>query len=158
MKKIFTQSLIVAICLLTGLLAQAQNKVTGITITPDQVGNVTYGSVLSATYTVTLTKEDGLGNGTTNLTVNWLGTTPSGVSISPLFSTPVSLPDGNTTQDVTLTITSDATTDAGSYSFTVSSTNDVFTSVASSFLVDQAVLTVTTVGIDKIYDGTNAAT
>ncbi len=156
MKKIFTQSLIVVICLLPCLLAQAQNKVTGIAITPTQVGIVTYGNASSATYTVTLTTDGGSPDGTSDLSLNWVA--PAGVSYSFSPASPVTLAAGSISQNVTLTITSDGTTDAGSYNFTVSCTNDVFTSGNASFVVAQAPLTIAALPQTKTYVKTVSTT
>ena len=141
---------------MVGLLTQGQNKVIGIAVPATQTGAITYGTVSSATYVVTLTTDGGSPDGTSDLNLTWSGATPSGISVdfSPVNS--ILLPATSATQDVTLTITSAANTDAGTYNFTVSSTNDPQTSGTVSFIVDQAPLVITANDQNKTYGTTLA--
>src|SRR6516164_7752451 len=79
-KKTTTGIFVIALFFLPGSLTQAQNRVTAITLPTTQTGSVTYGNPSGATYAVTLTTNGGPGDGSSNITLNWTGATPSGVS------------------------------------------------------------------------------
>ena len=136
--------------------AQGQNKVTAITVSATQTGAITYGTAASATYIVNLTTDGSNTDGSTVLTLNW--TPPAGVIFSPAS---VTIPADSTSQNVTLTITSAANTQAGAYNFTVTSTDNygaIASNPASSFVVNKRPLTITATGINKAYDGNTTAT
>ena len=137
-------------------LTQGQNKITAIAVPPTQSGIIAYGTASSATYIVTLTTDGGSPDGNSDLTLNWSGPTPAGAIVTFSPASPVSLPANSTTQDVTLTITSAANTQAGNYNFTISGTNDPQTSGTSSFIVDQNALTITADDQNKTYGTTLA--
>ncbi|MBN9349229.1 MAG: Ig-like domain repeat protein [Chitinophagaceae bacterium] len=135
---------------------QAQNKVTEISVDAAQTGTLTYGISSYVTYNVTIKSDGAATAGSTTLSLNW-GTTPAGVSFSPAT---VTIPAGNTITTATLTVTSAVNTAAGSYSFTVTSTDSygsITSSSSSSFVVDKATLNVTARASDKVYDGNTTA-
>jgi subtilisin-like proprotein convertase family protein len=132
--------------LMSGIQAQ-KNLVTDITVSTPQSGPLTYGNVSSVTYTVTLTSPGGTSDGLTVLSLNWAPSL-AGVTFPP---TSVSVPAANTTTLVPITISTDGTTPAGNYNFTVISSDGLHTSGNASFVVDNAPLNITATGQSKVY-------
>ncbi|MGL2965234.1 beta strand repeat-containing protein [Flavobacterium sp. XGLA_31] len=123
-------------------------KVTGISVS-SQSTTVTYGTASSTTYTLTLT-ESGNGNGSSVLSINW--TPPAGVTVTGLGTTALT---GNG-QTVTITITTDGTTSAGTTPFTISSTVNVVTSASADYVVSKRALTITANNASKTYGTTQS--
>jgi hypothetical protein len=124
------------------------NKVvltTGISVAT-QVGIPVAGTPSSATYLVTLTCTGGATTANSTQSITWSPTTPVGVSptISAVaLPTTVSLTGSQVTITYTLTLTTNAITAAGSYSFTLTTTNNAATSATVAFNVSGPTNTLT---------------
>ena len=144
------RTLLIVIFFLSTTYIRAQNKVTGITVSPTQTGSLVYGASSGVTYDITITSDGAATDGSSTLSLNWV-TPPTGVTFLP----------GNTTvtantlsTNVTLTLSSNGTAPAGNYSFTVTSTDSygVVTSASnSSFVIDAAPLAITVDNQNKTY-------
>jgi len=136
--------------------AFSQTKITGLTVSASQTGSLIYGTGASVTYTVNITSSTGSGNGSEALSFNWIGNTPTGVTLSPS-----SLNPKNTTT-FTLTVTTSNTTSAGTYNFTITSTHTGGTATSpapSSLVIGTKALTITGLGVsNKVYDGNTTGT
>lgn len=126
----------------------APYSVTAIKVSTTQSGRVTYGTAGAATYTVTLTESgNGIPSGAnTALTLNWK-TIPKGVTFTPVNTTNLT----RNGQTISLRLTTTALTEAGTYSFTVSSSNGSKISGSASFVVSPRTLTIKANNQSKIY-------
>jgi hypothetical protein len=137
----------------------AAAKITGINISPTQSTSVTYGSITSVTYNITLTPSNDNSAGSTTLSLG--GTVlPSGATVN--FSTnPVVLPaNSNATIPITLTITNATNTPAGVIpGITVRATSSPNqTSNTFSYVVNQKTLNITPPSVaSKVYDGSSTS-
>ncbi|WP_162128389.1 MBG domain-containing protein [Flavobacterium phycosphaerae] len=131
-------------------ISAANYRVTAISV-GSQSTTVTYGTVSSTTYTLTLSE---IGNGnpasTSILSINW--TPPTGVTVSGLGTINLT-GDGQT---VTFTVTTSANTPAGTTSFTISSTNYAVTSSGANFVVSKRSVTITANNASKPYGTTQS--
>ncbi len=140
---------------LLAFCTRAQNKVTGITVSPVQTGTLTYGSSSSVTYDINITSDGAASDGSATLSLNWI--VPTGVTFSP--AAPVSIPSGQTSTDVTLTVSSDGTTPAGTYNFTTTSADsygDITSASSASFIVNAVPLIISADDQNKTYGATLA--
>ena len=116
-----------------------------------QTGTATFGTAASPTYQVTATYS---GSGTIigdPVTLSFVGTPPTGVT--PSFST-TSVTNGS--PNSTLTLTTSATTPAGTYTFTVQGKNVPGTTrtATGTLVVGKVSATVTLGSLSQTYDGT----
>ncbi len=145
----------------------AAAKITAISISSTQSIPVTYGTVTSVTYNITLTPSNDNSAGTTTLSLT--GTAlPTGTTAifsngsGPLVGNVVTLPaNSSATIPITLTITNNATTTpAGTTSLITvkASSSPDRTSNTFTYIVNQRPLTITSPTISsKIYDGLTAS-
>ncbi|MBW8864740.1 MAG: Ig-like domain repeat protein [Verrucomicrobia bacterium] len=142
---------LMALGLSSGLKAEevfTDGNVDGI-IAGTQTGTLTYGTVSTATYTISFTSQ---GNASySGLNVSGL---PSGVTSK--LSAP--LGSGNPPGDQTLTVTNGASTPAGTYTITIATTSPTLSTTAT-LTIGKKPATITGVSAaGKTYDGTTTAT
>ena len=146
-------SLIIAFGLTMGwtVTAQAAKVVTRVTVNA-QVGTLVYGTSAPATFPVTLNTSSGLSAiVTVTPTVSGL---PAGATYS--FNPPsADAAKGTHSYDLILTITTSASTPAGTSTFTV--TAEGINGAGTLTIGQRALLTISATGVDKVYDGTTTA-
>jgi len=169
LKKIFPKAVIMAMALvLGGLFLPNASFATRFQVTSTSVGaasgNAAYGTASTGgtaiSYTITFTETSGPGaQKSDGISLVWTGGAPSGVSTN-LATTYT--PGGNG-QTITFTISTTATTPAGSYNFTINTTtgNGGSNTVSNTgvLVVNKATLTESgAIASNKVYDGTTNAT
>lgn len=124
---------------------QASSYVSAINVSGAQSSSLTYGTGNTVTYDIMLTI-GGNGNGYTRLSINWAGgVTPTGVTETFSVPMPINLKDLSSPYQVTLTITTTASTPVVNTSFTVTSSvwPTPTSSPASTFVINPKALTIT---------------